>query len=135
MMDALLEAAGFAMSLGGLWPWLRRTGRGRSLGLLIVSTTLLVLSGRALYQRWDEKRDQDQMVLAIVNVVGGNLLTLEDIDEGLHFAPFDRINEALFVAVERGLLNHKVVPTTNPAGEYVSVRYYFRPGPTATGGS
>lgn len=123
MIETFLAIASFAVSAGGLIAALFLKDR-KEVVLSIVIAALVATTGVALYQHYRQEQLVSQVQSEILGKLSHETLTFDQLYQELLYRPLPVVNEALFRAVERGVIGHRVIEFQRD-GRTLAVRCYF----------
>jgi 23S rRNA U2552 (ribose-2'-O)-methylase RlmE/FtsJ len=124
-IESFLSISSFAISLGGLVAALVVKSR-KEVVLTVIVVALLVTTGITLYDHYQHESLIDRVQEEIVAELSDGPKTFDQIFQGVFFKSFTTVNEALFRAVEEGLVGHEFLEL-QVAGKPVLTRRYFLP--------
>jgi len=124
MLERFMTVASFAISVGGLCSVFTLKDRKKEFVLSVVVTFLVATSGVLLYQHYKQEHLIAQVQSEIFDTLSNRTLTFDQLYHELHFRPFPVVDEALFRAVEKKAIGHRVI-TFQKDGKILTVRCYF----------
>lgn len=122
--ESFLTIVSFAISVGGLVPVLILKDRRKEVVLAVVIAALVATSGIALYRLHQHDELISRVQAEILATLSHNTLTFDQLYQELHYRPFPVVNEALFRAVEKGVIGHRVIEFQRDAS-MLAVRGYY----------
>lgn len=124
-IETFLSIASFAISVGGLVSVLIIKNHRKEIVLAVVVSALVVTSSFTLYRIHQHDQLISRVEREIIERLSYNTWTFDHIYEELHYVPFNVVNEALFLATEKGTINHKVIEFRNNDGTLLRTRGYY----------
>jgi hypothetical protein len=119
-----LSIASFALSIGGLVPVLLLKERRKQVILAIILAALIPTSGIILYELYQHESMINRVEKEIASRLSHHTWTFDQIYNELHYAPYPIVSEALFRAVEGGMIGHRVIEFRSEEGT-LQVKGYF----------
>jgi hypothetical protein len=125
-IETFLTIASFAISVGGfIVIYLYEYPRKKWIAIGVVIALLSSTTGYTLYQSYQHNRLIDQVEKEIIITMSHKNLTFDQLYAELPFVPFQVLNEALFGAIERGVIGQSVSVVRINDGPMQQVRVYF----------
>lgn len=132
-IETFLAIASFAISVGGLIPVFFFKNRRKEIALVVVIALLIATTGVAMYQHWQHNQVISRVEKEIIRILiekKDNAWTFDQIYQKLHYVPFPVVNEALFHAVDKGVIRHRVIEFRNTIDNSRQlVRIYYMESP------
>lgn len=123
-IETFLSIASFAIAVGGLVPVFFFKNRRKEVALTVVVAALFVTSGVALYRLYQHEQLIGRVQAEILGTLSHDTLTFDQLYQELHYRPFPLVNEALFRAVENGVVGHRVIEFQRE-GMMLAVKGYY----------
>ncbi|MCP4367383.1 MAG: hypothetical protein GY797_04595 [Deltaproteobacteria bacterium] len=123
-INIILSILSFSLSIGGIVPAIFLKNRKKEVVLAIIFSTLFVTTGVALFNHYQHERLIKNVQNEIVRTLSTRTMTFDQIFIELHYKSFSSVNEALFRAVDKGRIRHKMVDFQKD-GSIVPVKGYF----------
>lgn len=124
--STFLSIASFAIALGGLLPVFLLKDRKKDLALVIILGILIGTTSLTLHQAYQHEVMIDRVKEEILQELAYDTLTFDQLYLELHYIPFTVVSEALFQAVEQGVVEHRMIEFQKDA-KIVQVRGYYAP--------
>ena len=124
MIEMFLSIASFAISVGGLVSVFAVKDRKKEIVLSVVVAALVATSGVALYQLYRQEQLVTQVQSEILAKLSHETLTFDQLYQELLYRPLPIVTEALFRAIEKGVIGHRVIEFLKD-GKTLAVRCYF----------
>ncbi len=93
--------------------------------LAVVVAALAAMSSVALYRHYQHGRLISRVENEMIVKLSHHTWTFDQIYEELHYVPFPVVNEALFHAVEKGTIGHRLIEFRNNDGSLLQARGYY----------
>lgn len=123
-IELVLSIASFALSIGGLVPVLLLKERKKQVILAIILSALIPTSGITFYALYQHESMINRVEKEIASRLAHHTWTFDQIYNELHYAPYPIVSEALFRAVEGGMIGHRVIEFRSEEGT-LQVKGYF----------
>ncbi len=107
-IEMFLAIASLAISLGGLATGLIHQQQKRIVILTVVVSALTITSSIAFYQLYQYEQELNRVEDEILVKLCGHTWTFDHLYDQLFYKAYPLVNEALFRAVERGAITHKI---------------------------
>lgn len=127
-IEMFLSVANFAIAVGGLVPVFFFKRRRKEVALTVVVAALLVTSGLAFHRLHQHEQLIGRVQVEILTTLSHDTLTFDQLYQELHYRPFPLVNEALFRAVEKRVVGHRVIEFQRE-GVMLVVRGYYVQSP------
>jgi len=125
-IETFLAIASFAISVGGLIPVFFFKNRRKEIALVVVIALLIATTGVAMYQHYQHNQLINRVEKEIIVKLSHNAWTFDQVYQELHYEPFLVVNEALFHAVDKGVISHRVIEFRNSIDNSMQlVRIYY----------
>jgi len=124
-IETFLSISSFAISLGGLVPIFFFKDRKREVALAVVIAALIATSGVALYRAYQHDQMIGRVQQEIITKLSNNTWTFDRLYDELHYVPYPVVNEALFRAVDGGIIGHRVIEFRANDGSMLQVKGYY----------
>jgi NADH:ubiquinone oxidoreductase subunit 5 (subunit L)/multisubunit Na+/H+ antiporter MnhA subunit len=129
-IGTFLAIASFAISVGGLIPVFFFKNRRKEVALAVVIALLVAMTGVALYRHHQYNQLISQVENEIIDKLSSNTWTFDQLYQELHYVPFQVVNEALFHAVEKGVIGYRLIEFRSTTdGSTQQVRAYYVESP------
>jgi RsiW-degrading membrane proteinase PrsW (M82 family) len=125
--STFLSIASFAISLGGLVPVFFLKNRTKDLALAVVVAALVGTTSVALFHAYQHEMMISRVKGEIIEELAYDTLIFDQIYLELHYVPLTVVSEALFQAVEEGIVEHQMIEFQKDA-RIVQVRGYYVAG-------
>lgn len=124
-LQIVLSVISFAISLGGFVKIVASKDDSKRTQLLVFITTLFLLSGVTLYQKYQHDSSVESVSRQIISEFGEGYRTSEEIYVALPLKDFQIANEALEDLVDSGKLGQKISDLRDDSGATHPVRLYY----------
>jgi len=124
--ETFLAIASFALSLGGILPVFFLREQRKAVVLAMVIAALIGTTGATLIRLYKHEQLISRIQQEVINELGRETLTFDQLYIDLHYVPFPVLNEALFRAVEEKRVAHRIIEFQKDA-TIVPVRGYYVP--------
>lgn len=123
-IELVLSITSFALSIGGLVPVLLLKERRKQVVLAIILAALIPASGITFYHLYQYESLINRVEKEIASKLSHHTWTFDQIYHELHYVSYPIVSEALFRAVEGGMIGHKVIEFRSAEGMQ-QVKSYF----------
>jgi len=129
-IETFLAIASFAISVSGLILALLFENRRKKVALVVVVIALLfATTGATVYQHYQHNQLISRVEKEIIAKLNGNTWTFERLYQELLCPSFPVVNEALFHAVEKGVIRDRIIEVRVTDVSMQPVRVYYVESP------
>ena len=128
-IETFLAIASFAISVGGLISVFFFKDRRKEVALVVVIALLVATTGVAMYQHYQHNQLISRVEKEIIAKLSHNTWTFDQLYQKLLFPSFPVVNEALFRAVEKGVIRDRIIEVRVSNGSMQPVRVYYVESP------
>ncbi|NQT21089.1 MAG: hypothetical protein HQ592_15380 [Planctomycetes bacterium] len=122
-IETSLAITSLVIAVGGFF-FLRN--RRKKVALAIWIAALIVTNAGALYRHHQHNQLISRVQNDIISELSYKRWTFDQLYEGLHYVPFQIVNEALFSAVRKGLIGCRMIEFRDPTDNSIQqVRVYY----------
>jgi len=125
-IELFLSIASFALSFGGLIPALFGIPTRSRVVIAIIFTALISITGTVLYRDYSHDTLVNQVMDEIVNKIGDNVWTYDQIHEAVLYQPPEITRKSLFRLVSEDKIGDKQETFIKDGAEWKVRAYYLK---------
>jgi len=129
-IELVLSIASFALSIGGLVPVLLLKERRKQVVLAIILAALIPSSGVTFFRLYQHETLINRIENEITNKLSYHTWTFDQLYHELHYVPYPIVSEALFNAVEDGMIGFRTIEFRTDDGMQQVKGYFLQEQPT-----